>query len=69
MWAALLFSVIIVLIVLPVISVIFSLLFWRSSPQWPKTFHQLWIELLFQYHGVLGVLQDKLNRSSSKDGK
>lgn len=42
------------------VSVVSCMFLWRSSPVWPKTVHQLWIELLFQYYGFMAYVEDKL---------
>lgn len=50
-------------------SFILCLFFWRSSPMWPKTLHQLWIELLFQYYGFRAFIEDKWFQKANFVGK
>lgn len=50
-------------------SVVSCMFLWRSSPLWPRTVHQLWIELLFQYYGFIAYVEDKLFQQKNVVGK
>lgn len=58
--------------VFPVASLVGSLAMlamMRSSKDWPRTYDQWRSEFFFQYHGVRGVTDDKINRTGNRVGE
>lgn len=68
MWSALLMALVVVPSSLCLVSIVANILVMRSSPQWPTSVHQLWIEIQFQFLGYYGVAMDKMHKAQNVVG-